>query len=217
MLDQAFPSSRSRIRSGQHSPPRCAAVPGDQNGCPDVRRYGLEPRSRRSTRSAGTSAFERFVAEQSTKPLRTAYLLTGERGGAEDLLQATLLSTANRDAPARQAPEVCLRGVCGQPGSGSSTWYRPPGWPALAGVDRSYIYSQPDLLEEIRRGRTAEPAKLARRPAADRATIASLQARLVSAHDEIARLKAENRTIREQLAIAPGGAWDATLVDRGSR
>ena len=41
---------------------------------------------------------------------------------------------------------------------------------ALAGVDRSYIYSQTDLLEEIRRRRTADPIKLARRPAADRAT-----------------------------------------------
>jgi hypothetical protein len=30
---------------------------------------------------------------------------------------------------------------------------------ALAGVDRSYIYNQPDLLEEIRRRRTAEPEK----------------------------------------------------------
>lgn len=83
---------------------------------------------------------------------------------------------------------------------------------ALAGVDRSYIYNQPDLLEEIRRRRTAEPVKLARRPAADRATIASLQARLTSAHDEIARLKAENRTIRERLAIALGEAWETELT-----
>jgi len=83
---------------------------------------------------------------------------------------------------------------------------------ALAGVDRSYIYSQPDLLAEIRRRRTAEPPKLARRPAADRATVASLQARLASAHDEIARLKAENRTIRERLAIALGEAWETELT-----
>jgi peroxiredoxin family protein len=83
---------------------------------------------------------------------------------------------------------------------------------ALAGVDRSYIYSQSDLLAEIRRRRTAEPVKLARRPAADRATIASLQARLASAHDEIARLKAENRAIRERLAIALGEAWESELT-----
>ncbi|HWD69467.1 MAG TPA: DUF6262 family protein [Solirubrobacteraceae bacterium] len=81
----------------------------------------------------------------------------------------------------------------------------------LAGVDRSYIYSQSELLEEIRRRRTADPARLARRPAADRATIASLQARLVSAHEEIARLKAENRTLHERLAATLGEAWDADL------
>jgi uncharacterized protein YpuA (DUF1002 family) len=88
---------------------------------------------------------------------------------------------------------------------------------ALAGVDRSYIYSQPDLLAEIRRRRTAEPVKLARRPAADRATVASLKARLASAHDEIARLKAENRTIRERLAIALGEAWETELTATPSR
>jgi hypothetical protein len=53
---------------------------------------------------------------------------------------------------------------------------------------------------------------MARRPAADRATVASLQARLASAHDEIARLKAENRTIRERLAIALGEAWETELT-----
>lgn len=78
-----------------------------------------------------------------------------------------------------------------------------------AGVDRSYIYSQPDLLAEIRRRRVADPVKLTRRPVADRATLASLQARLASAHEEIARLKAENRTLRDQLARALGQAWDS--------
>jgi outer membrane protein TolC len=79
-------------------------------------------------------------------------------------------------------------------------------------VDRSYIYSQPDLLEEIRRRRAAEPVKLVRWPAGDRATVASLQARLASVHEEIARLKAENRTIRERLAIALGEAWETGLT-----
>ena len=88
---------------------------------------------------------------------------------------------------------------------------------ALAGVDRSYIYSQLDLLAEIRRRRTTEPVKLAGRPAADRATVASLKARLAGAHDEIARLKAENRTLHERLATALGEAWDADLgTNRGA-
>ena len=82
---------------------------------------------------------------------------------------------------------------------------------ALAGVDRTYIYDHPDLLEEIRRVRTTTAAKLVPRPAADRATIASLQARLSSAHEEIARLKAENSKLRDSLAIALGDGWDAEL------
>ncbi len=76
---------------------------------------------------------------------------------------------------------------------------------ALAGVDRSYIYDQVDLLEEIRQ-RRAMPVRSAPRPAAERATIESLQARLTSAHEEIARLKAENRKIRDRLAVALGDA-----------
>ncbi|HWJ50737.1 MAG TPA: DUF6262 family protein, partial [Solirubrobacteraceae bacterium] len=63
---------------------------------------------------------------------------------------------------------------------------------ALAGVDRSYIYDQADLLEDIRQ-RRATPVTPAPRPAVERSTIASLQARLRSADEEIARLKAENR------------------------
>jgi hypothetical protein len=83
---------------------------------------------------------------------------------------------------------------------------------ALAGVDRSYIYAHSDLLEEIRRLRTTAPARLAPRPTADRATIASLQARVASAHEEIARLKAENRSLRDRLAVALGEAWEADLL-----
>jgi RNA polymerase sigma-70 factor (sigma-E family) len=38
-------------------------------------------------------SFEAFVAERSTSLLRTAYLLTGDRGHAEDLLQTALIKT----------------------------------------------------------------------------------------------------------------------------
>jgi Family of unknown function (DUF6262) len=81
---------------------------------------------------------------------------------------------------------------------------------SMAGVDRSYIYDQVDLLQDIRQ-RRATPVKSAPRPAAERATIESLQARLTSAHEEIARLKAENRKIRDRLAIALGDAWQAEI------
>jgi len=55
--------------------------------------------------------FERFVAEESARLLRSAYLLTGERGVAEDLLQVTLLRTANRWRWAQKAPEAYARQV----------------------------------------------------------------------------------------------------------
>ncbi len=85
---------------------------------------------------------------------------------------------------------------------------------ALAGVDRSYIYDHPDVLEQIRQQCSATPVKLAARPVAERSTIASLQARLTSAHEEIARLKRENRKLRERLASALGDAWQDDLAQR---
>jgi RNA polymerase sigma-70 factor (sigma-E family) len=55
--------------------------------------------------------FERFVAERSARLLRIAYLLTGDRGTAEDLLQITLLRTAMHWPAARRAPEAYARRV----------------------------------------------------------------------------------------------------------
>lgn len=43
--------------------------------------------------SAARADFEAFVSERSTALLRTAYLLTGDRGHAEDLLQTALIKT----------------------------------------------------------------------------------------------------------------------------
>ena len=77
---------------------------------------------------------------------------------------------------------------------------------SLAGVDRSYIYDQVDLLEDIRQ-RRARPVRPVARPAAERATLESLQARLASAHEEIARAQS-----REPLAArALGEAWQAEI------
>jgi RNA polymerase sigma-70 factor (sigma-E family) len=56
-------------------------------------------------------AFERFVAEQSARLLRSAYLLTGEREAAEDVLQMTLLRIAARWRAAQRAPEAYARRV----------------------------------------------------------------------------------------------------------
>ena len=55
--------------------------------------------------------FETFVRDRSTALLRTAYLLTGDRGHAEDLLQTALLRTARHWSRARDAPEAYARQV----------------------------------------------------------------------------------------------------------
>lgn len=56
-------------------------------------------------------AFERFVAESSDRLVRTAYLLCGDRGHAEDLVQTALLRTARRWGRARRQPEAYARRV----------------------------------------------------------------------------------------------------------
>lgn len=56
-------------------------------------------------------AFDRFVATRSQRLLRTAYLLTGDRGHAEDLLQTSLAKLISRWASLREqeAAETYVR------------------------------------------------------------------------------------------------------------
>jgi RNA polymerase sigma-70 factor (sigma-E family) len=51
-------------------------------------------------------AFEAFVVASSTRLLHTAYLLCGDRGEAEDLLQAAMVRTGRRWDTANAAPEA---------------------------------------------------------------------------------------------------------------
>ncbi|MFG2038453.1 SigE family RNA polymerase sigma factor [Dactylosporangium sp. NPDC048998] len=57
------------------------------------------------------ASFTDFVNARSTALLRTAYLLTGDRGHAEDLLQTALLRAARRWAVARRAPDAYVRRI----------------------------------------------------------------------------------------------------------
>jgi hypothetical protein len=72
-----------------------------------------------------------------------------------------------------------------------------------AGVSRSWLYEQPDLLADVTRLRdhAAHGAPL---PAAQRASDESLRQRLDTARAEIERLRTENATLRDQLARALG-------------
>jgi RNA polymerase sigma-70 factor (sigma-E family) len=49
-------------------------------------------------------SFDEFVSQGSARLLRSAYLLTGDRAHAEDLLQIALVRTARRWDRAREAP-----------------------------------------------------------------------------------------------------------------
>jgi RNA polymerase sigma-70 factor (sigma-E family) len=54
-------------------------------------------------------SFDTFVERRSTALLRTAYLLTGDYGHAEDLLQTALLRTIRHWRRARDSPEAYVR------------------------------------------------------------------------------------------------------------
>jgi RNA polymerase sigma-70 factor (sigma-E family) len=51
-------------------------------------------------------SFDQFALQSSTRLLRTAFLLTGDRGAAEDLLQAALVRTARRWKVASESPDA---------------------------------------------------------------------------------------------------------------
>lgn len=55
--------------------------------------------------------FDRFVLDRSTALLRTAVLLVGDRGHAEDILQTALLRLAARWRSVHTAPEAYVRRV----------------------------------------------------------------------------------------------------------
>jgi hypothetical protein len=75
-----------------------------------------------------------------------------------------------------------------------------------AGVSRSWLYTQPDISSQIRRLRqnTSSAGSAGAIPAGQRATDASLRARLMTALDRNKQLDDENARLRRQLACALG-------------
>jgi hypothetical protein len=74
-----------------------------------------------------------------------------------------------------------------------------------AGVSRSWLYTQPDISSQIRRLRQkADGAGSAAVPATQRATDASLRARLSAALGRNRQLADDNARLRRQLARALG-------------
>jgi hypothetical protein len=70
---------------------------------------------------------------------------------------------------------------------------------AAAGVSRASLYRHPAIRDLINRMRSG-PSRAATTRTAQRATNESLRARLDTARAEIARLRTENTTLREQAA-----------------
>ena len=57
------------------------------------------------------AAFDAFVSACSDRLVRSAYLLSGDRGHAEDMVQTALMRTARQWRRARQNPEAYARRV----------------------------------------------------------------------------------------------------------
>jgi hypothetical protein len=70
-----------------------------------------------------------------------------------------------------------------------------------AGISRSWLYTQPDISSHIRQLREKTDGAI---PAGQRATEASLRARLTAALDRNKQLAGENARLRRQLARALG-------------
>ena len=76
-----------------------------------------------------------------------------------------------------------------------------------ASVSRSWLYAQPNIRAEIERLRAVHHrAPATSLPARQRASDASLLRRLEAANQHNKQLAAENRRLREQLALALGEA-----------
>jgi len=85
---------------------------------------------------------------------------------------------------------------------------------SAARVSRSWLYTQPDLRTEIERLRARRDAEPAGHPLPhrQRASDASLRRRLEIATERNRQLEAENRHLREALAVALGEQRAASIV-----
>jgi hypothetical protein len=74
-----------------------------------------------------------------------------------------------------------------------------------AGISRSWLYTQPDIRDQIRQLRgTRSPSPASAIPASQRATDTSLRARLTTSLQRNQQLADENARLRRQLARALG-------------
>ncbi len=75
---------------------------------------------------------------------------------------------------------------------------------AAAGISRSWLYTQPDIREQVRRLRSTRGREPGAIPVSQRATDTSLRSRLTAALQRNQALADENARLRRQLARALG-------------
>ena len=83
-----------------------------------------------------------------------------------------------------------------------------------ARVSRAFLYQHAELRSQIEALRAADAAAPARVPVRQRASDASLRARLRAALDEVQRQRAEVARLREELALAHGRVRELELDRR---
>ena len=88
---------------------------------------------------------------------------------------------------------------------------------AGAGVSRQFLYTHPELRQEIEQLRDEQHSERSRLPLAERASDASIRARLRAALDDNQRLRGENARLREELALAHGRVRELELDRRAGR
>jgi hypothetical protein len=81
-----------------------------------------------------------------------------------------------------------------------------------AAVSRSWIYTQPELLERIEQLRQAAPVRPPGSAAASRASLESWKRRLDLAHQRIARLRDENQQLRRSVELLHGQLRDRRQI-----
>jgi Family of unknown function (DUF6262) len=85
-----------------------------------------------------------------------------------------------------------------------------------ANVSRKFLYTQPDLRERIERARAAQAdAPRSTVPLRERASDASVRARLRAALEDNQRLRDDNARLRQEIAVLHGKLREARL--RGPR
>lgn len=81
-----------------------------------------------------------------------------------------------------------------------------------AKVSRSWLYNQSGLRAEVQRHRRPRPAAPRKRPPDQAATVESLRQQVHAYREELARLRAENQVLNDQLARLLGAQRVANIT-----